>query len=492
MNLSVCMIIKNEERYLEGCLSSLIDIADEIIIVDTGSTDKSLSIAQKFNAKIFYFKWIDDFSAARNYSISMARGKWILWLDADERLDSSSVEELKKIVAGDELSGVTCKVVSINPDNSLFTAKLYRLFRNHKGVKFVGNVHEQIIDSLVNLNYKLSDSGIIINHLGYNVSEEEIKKKALRNLELMKKNWKSDPSWLNAYHMGQTLMQLNNHEDAKEFFLSVTKSNLADITHKSESFRILAAICLNQNQPAEAEKFALEGLKINHGSLTLNYILSFIYEINNDYYNSLLCITTIMDHWNKQIQGFDFSVNIRDILIRGLNLAVIVYEKEEFNNFYTKLLAEGLINKDSYFCEYIFNLFNNLPQGRGLNEKEINFEIFKPGTIISLLEKTVNSKDFLPAFSNYLINININEEMLRRIGELLLKYNLYLDALKIYQKLSEEFNNLSDMMTLISILINLNKLGETLDLIHKIKKNVENDQVSAILSNIQKKIEESI
>src|SRR3990167_5438874 len=89
--LSLCMIVKNEEKYLEQCLNSVKDLVDEIIIVDTGSTDKTKEIWKKFDfahkIKFFDFKWIDDFSAARNESLKHAAKDWILVLDADEVLD---------------------------------------------------------------------------------------------------------------------------------------------------------------------------------------------------------------------------------------------------------------------------------------------------------------------------------------------------------------------------------------------------------------------
>ena len=84
--LSLCMIVKNEEKFLAGCLESVKNIVDEIIIVDTGSTDKTIEIANSYNAKVYHFEWKNDFSLARNESIKHATGDWILILDADERL----------------------------------------------------------------------------------------------------------------------------------------------------------------------------------------------------------------------------------------------------------------------------------------------------------------------------------------------------------------------------------------------------------------------
>src|SRR5690348_3827247 len=88
--ISLCMIVKNEEKYLERCLKSVEGVVDEIIIVDTGSTDQTTEIAEKFGAKILRYQWNDDFSSARNYSLKNAKCDWILILDADEELDIQS------------------------------------------------------------------------------------------------------------------------------------------------------------------------------------------------------------------------------------------------------------------------------------------------------------------------------------------------------------------------------------------------------------------
>ena len=93
--ISLCMIAKNEEKHLEECLNSVKELVDEVIIVDTGSTDKTKQIGKKFNAKIYDFKWIDDFSAARNKSLKHATKDWILVLDADEVLDKEALKVIK-------------------------------------------------------------------------------------------------------------------------------------------------------------------------------------------------------------------------------------------------------------------------------------------------------------------------------------------------------------------------------------------------------------
>lgn len=88
--LTLCMIVKNEERYISRCLSSVQDIVDEIVIADTGSQDNTKDICKSFQARVFDFEWENDFAKARNYALQHAEGDWILMLDADEELDQET------------------------------------------------------------------------------------------------------------------------------------------------------------------------------------------------------------------------------------------------------------------------------------------------------------------------------------------------------------------------------------------------------------------
>src|SRR5216683_2753537 len=97
MSVSLCLMVRNEEEALPGCLQSVAGIANEIIVVDTGSTDRTKETAASFGAKVFDFPWIDDFAAARNECIRHATGEWIFWMDADERMDEVNREKLKAL-----------------------------------------------------------------------------------------------------------------------------------------------------------------------------------------------------------------------------------------------------------------------------------------------------------------------------------------------------------------------------------------------------------
>src|SRR6056297_1597902 len=131
--LSLCMIVKNEEKMLAECLQSVADVVDEMIIVDTGSTDKTIDIAKKYKAEIHTFDWNGDFSAARNESIKYASGNWILWMDADERLNPDSKEELRSIVnkAATQPEIYKVNIKNFQKGDYFYISDAHRLCSNH-------------------------------------------------------------------------------------------------------------------------------------------------------------------------------------------------------------------------------------------------------------------------------------------------------------------------------------------------------------------------
>src|SRR6516164_7707722 len=115
MRVSLCMIVKNEEANLADCLQSVADLVDEMVVVDTGSTDRTREIAPGFGARVHDFPWVDSFAAARNETLRHATGEWTLRMDADDRVDEESRGRLRRLFAGlrDEVAGYVVKYVSL-------------------------------------------------------------------------------------------------------------------------------------------------------------------------------------------------------------------------------------------------------------------------------------------------------------------------------------------------------------------------------------------
>ena len=259
--LSISMIVKNEETQLPGCLESVREIADEIIIIDTGSTDKTKEIANKYGAKVFDFVWIDDFAAARNESLQKCTGEWILYLDADERISSESIEEIKRLInySGDQIAAYICTIESlhlqIDGKTEMHRGGYPRLFRNYgyPTIEFKGRVHEQITPSLFALNKTVDFSGIIIHHLGYDTSREVMEQKVRRNYSMLIQHVQEEP--LNSYawfQLGQTLAQMRLFEQAESSIrMSITIGDLSNPVYASAA-ATLAQIVGAQKKLEEA------------------------------------------------------------------------------------------------------------------------------------------------------------------------------------------------------------------------------------------------
>ncbi|QAY67772.1 tetratricopeptide repeat-containing glycosyltransferase family 2 protein [Paenibacillus protaetiae] len=197
MLLSLCMIVKDEENVLDRCLSSVKEIADEIIIIDTGSTDSTKEIASKYTSQIYDFKWIGDFSAARNEGIRKANGKWILVLDADEYFDRTDVLALRsfleqqipqanRIFTIDILNFVGSSLA----ESTISSAKVSRIFPNRFNIYYHRPIHEQLISEQGH-HLESADCPVPLYHTGYLENVLEKKDKHARNINIfqsMKQN----------------------------------------------------------------------------------------------------------------------------------------------------------------------------------------------------------------------------------------------------------------------------------------------------------------
>ena len=199
ITLSACLIVKNEEQRLPKCLESLKSIADEIIVVDTGSSDRTVAIAKKYQARVFHFEWCDDFSQARNYAIAQAKGKWILVIDADEILEQNAIAILQEVMKRVDCLAINLLRSEIDTTQSPYSLVL-RLFRSHPAITFTGIYHESIDQSVVSLQAQephwqvLNIEVPVLLHYGYTDSEIQLKHKYDFAKQLMHKHLRAFPN----------------------------------------------------------------------------------------------------------------------------------------------------------------------------------------------------------------------------------------------------------------------------------------------------------
>lgn len=178
--ISLCMIVKNEERFLARCLSSVQGIVEEIVIVDTGSTDSTIEIAKFFNATVVSFNWVNDFSKARNEALKYAKSDYILVLDADEYLDEDHAQLMKPL----DKDAYFINIRSALKGGISTVHPVIRLFRNCPELKFTGKIHEQIlVPSEKGLSTEYTQ--LLVHHDGYLLDVIAEKNKQERNLAML-------------------------------------------------------------------------------------------------------------------------------------------------------------------------------------------------------------------------------------------------------------------------------------------------------------------
>lgn len=203
VRLSQCMIAKNEERNIESALSWAKNVAFEQIVVDTGSTDRTVEIAEKMGAKVYNFEWCDDFSAAKNFAIEKASGNWIAFLDADEYFSPIDAKKLmiflRRIMKDPHMKAnyhvINCRLDNVDDEGKLISSiDQDRIFRNLPQCRYSGRVHERFNIPLENV---VSVDEIKIIHTGYSRSEHEQTNKSSRNVELSRLELAENPNDLN-------------------------------------------------------------------------------------------------------------------------------------------------------------------------------------------------------------------------------------------------------------------------------------------------------
>jgi tetratricopeptide (TPR) repeat protein len=223
MRLSICMIVRNEERDLPRCLASLTGVADEIVVVDTGSVDRTPQLAADAGARVLRAAWHRDFAAARNVSLQAATGDWILVLDADEEIPAVTRSALRAEAdhaAALGLAGVALLMRNLSPPGEATTytdLPVVRLFQRAPHIRYEGRIHEQVSSSIHRAGGLLGASDLHILHHGYaRLGTQGDSTRAQRNLVLLDEAVRDAPddAYL-VYQLGATQKAIGAHEAAE-------------------------------------------------------------------------------------------------------------------------------------------------------------------------------------------------------------------------------------------------------------------------------------
>lgn len=257
MKISACMIAKNEEKVIARCIESYRKVVDEIIVVDTGSTDRTVAIAESMGAKVFRFTWNDDFSAAKNFAIDQAKGDWIVFLDADEYFANGTGANLRRYLnkLDKAYNAVVCRMINIDEISGKAIDEIthIRVFKNNKKIRYVRPIHEGLVyhGKGGKLLAHLADKqDLVIHHTGYSANVS--KKKARRNLTMLLNQMEDEKTahpeyW---YYIADSYNSLEEYEKVITYIRLFRASGIKMTNLNARVHSILINAMVNLQYPA--------------------------------------------------------------------------------------------------------------------------------------------------------------------------------------------------------------------------------------------------
>jgi len=307
VKLSLCMIVKNEEKNLDQCLGQVKNHIDDIIIIDTGSTDRTKETALKYTNKVYDFEWCDDFAKARNYSLSKAENDWVLVLDADEvitHFDKNSVANF--IRSSDKVVG---RIKRINPfeegkEIKKYIERVNRLF-NRKYFHYEGIIHEQLV-AKDRSDYHTKPVDIEVDHIGYLNEVVSATNKLDRNIKLLIKAIQDNPedSYL-YYQLGKSYYKAKDYKKAADnFYKAITLCTNFQYEYAEDLIESYGYSLLQCQRYADA----MELINYRHyyeNSPDYHFIVGLIY-MNNGYFE-------------EAVKSFEKCIGLKEGKIEGIN-----------------------------------------------------------------------------------------------------------------------------------------------------------------------------
>lgn len=305
VRLSQCMIVKNEEKNIRRALSWGKQVVKEQIVVDTGSTDRTVEIAIEMGAKVFHYKWEDDFSAAKNYAIDRASGNWIAFLDADEYCSSEDAVKmlliLEKIESGEvRVNGkkphvIQTALADIRENGKISSVMRHqRIFQNLEVLRYRNRIHEQI-SLTAGRELVLGDVSheITIFHTGYTEQACTEKNKVERNIRLLTKEIEEDPNnYTFMEYLGETLESGKRIKEAEAVFEKVLSEGFEKIDRirKLNLLRSLIRIRMNRETPGDDPKMIFlykKALEVDPFNPDCDFFIG-VWKYDNEHYKEAL------------------------------------------------------------------------------------------------------------------------------------------------------------------------------------------------------------
>ena len=261
--VAACLIVRDEERHLPDCLASVADLVDEVIVVDTGSKDRTKEVAAGFGAKVFDFPWVDSFAAARNEGLRHATADWVLWVDADDRIGPDDRTKLRTLLAslGSAPAAyvMKCRCVSDQPEGGTTVVDHVRLFPNDPRVRWRYRVHEQILPAVREAGIEVRWADVAVTHVGYADPAARGRKleRDLRLLRLEEADQPDEPFVL--FNLGSVLLECGRPAEALAYLeRSLRRSHPRDSIAR-KLYALIATCHRHGGREGEALRACTEG-----------------------------------------------------------------------------------------------------------------------------------------------------------------------------------------------------------------------------------------
>jgi tetratricopeptide (TPR) repeat protein len=254
--LTLCMIVRDSVRTLDACLTSIRPWVDEMVVVDTGSTDETPQLAARHGARVFHFPWCDDFAAARNESLRHANGTWLFWMDSDDTIDETNGRKLRQLADQPLPSApmgyvmqVHCPGPEVDGCSSFTSVDHVKMFRNRSDLRFEGRIHEQILGGIRRVGGAVVWTDLFIVHSGSDQSSEGRERKHERDLRLLQLELVDHPEHPFAlFNLGMTYGDMGDHQRAIQFLTRALEVAAPDESHVRKAYALLIS---SQTQTGE-------------------------------------------------------------------------------------------------------------------------------------------------------------------------------------------------------------------------------------------------
>lgn len=258
--LSLCMIVRDNVRTIQPCLESIRPWVDEMIIVDTGSKDRTAQIVETFGAQLYHFEWIDDFSAARNESISHANGRWIFWMDSDDTISPECGQKLRHLADAshhDNVMGfvmqVRCPAANSGGIDEFTVVDQVKMFRNREDIRFEGRIHEQVLMPIRLLGGEVEWTDIFVVHSGSEQCRESQQRKTDRDLRILHKDLTERPNHpFVLFNFAMTYAEIGEYENALGWIDKCLAASQSHESHVAKAYAYQANCLFQLNRLHEA------------------------------------------------------------------------------------------------------------------------------------------------------------------------------------------------------------------------------------------------